>query len=180
MRRPPTGLLLLALVVVAGCGKRERTPPLAPVRLELTAPADLAEVDARTVAVAGRVVPADARVLVDGVEASVRGGAFSAEVALSAGANVIDVQAAAPRHPAAFAAVRITRLVPVAIPDLEGKSPADARDALEALGLGAETRNINPIDFLLPGTVGVCGTEPAADTKVRTGSTVTLLVQKSC
>lgn len=180
MRRAPLGLLLLMVALAAGCGKRKPTPALAPVRLELTAPADLAQVDARTVTVTGRVTPAAARVLVDGREATVRGGAFSAEVALSGGANVIDVQAAAPRHPAAFTAVRIVRLVPVAVPELEGLSVADATNALEALRLKAKVREINPIDFLLPGTVGVCGTEPAADAKLRTGTTVTLLVQKAC
>ncbi len=180
MRRAPLGLLLLALATVAGCGKRERTPALAPVRLVLTGPQDLAQVEARSVTVSGRVAPAGARVLVDGVQATVRGGSFTAEVSLSGGANVIDVQAAAPRHPAAFTAVRITRLVPVVVPKLEGLDPDDATDKLSDLGLKAEVRNINPIDFVLPGTVGVCGTEPGADAKVRVGTTVTLLVQKSC
>ena len=130
--------------------------------------------------VTGRVTPAGARVLVDGVEASVRGGAFEADVVLSGGANIIDVQAAAPRHPAAFTAVRVTRLVPVVVPDLEGLAPAAATDRLEALGLEVEVRDTNPIDFLLPGTVGICGTEPEVDTRVPAGSTVTLLVRKSC
>ena len=178
MRRAPFGLLLVALL--AGCGQRERTPPLAPVRLALTTPADLAEVDQRTITVSGTVSPADARVLVDGVDASVRGGAFTTSVSLDGGANVIDVQASAPRHPAAFAAVRVTRLVPVEVPDVGGLSVDDATERIEALGLEVEVRKINPIDVLLPGTVGVCGTEPGADAKVRVGSVVTLLVQKSC
>lgn len=180
MRCAPLGVLLLALTLTVGCGKRERTPALAPVRLALTAPEDMAELDARTVTVTGTVTPASARVLVDGREASVRGGAFTAEVPLEGGANVIDVQASAPRHPAAFTAVRVTRLVPVAVPDLEGEAPADAADALEALGLQAEVRKINPIDFVLPGTPGVCGTDPGTGEKVRVGTVVTLLVQKSC
>lgn len=180
MRAISTGILLLAVVLPAGCGKRERMPALAPVRIEVTAPADLARVDAPSVTVSGRVTPATARVLVDGVEASVRGGTFSADVPLSGGANVIDVQAAAPRHPAAFAAVRITRLVRIAVPGLEGLTPDAARGRLKTLGLRAKVREINPIDFVLPGTVGVCGTEPATGAEVRAGSTVTLLVQKSC
>jgi Glucodextranase, domain B/PASTA domain len=178
MRRAPLGLLLV--VALAGCGKRERTPALAPVRVALTAPEDLAEVEAPTVTVRGHVTPPGARVLVDGVEATQRGGEFSAEVDLRGGANLIDVQASAPRHPAAFAAVRVTRLVPVEVPKLEGLSPGDATERLQVLGLGAEVRKVNPIDFLLPGTVGVCGTEPEEGAKVRTGSSVTLLVQKSC
>lgn len=171
---------LLLLVALAGCGQRERTPPLAPVRLTVTSPEDLASVEARTITVSGTVAPRDARVLVDGAEATVRGGAFTATVALEGGANVIDVQASAPRHPAAFAAVRVTRLVPVKVPDVGGLSVDDATERLEALGLEVEVRKINPIDVLLPGTVGVCGTEPGEDAKARVGSTVTLLVQKSC
>ncbi len=177
--RGAVGLLLLA-AVLAGCGQRERTPPLSPVRLQLTAPDDLAEVDARTITVSGTVAPAESRVLVNGVEASVRGGAFTSSVSLEGGANVIDVQASAPRHPAAFAAVRVTRIVPVPVPDVDGLTVDDATERLEALGLEVEVRKINPIDVLLPGTVGVCGTDPGTDAKVRAGTTVTLLVQKSC
>jgi hypothetical protein len=130
--------------------------------------------------VRGSVAPAGARVLVQGREAEVRGGQFSAEVDLEGGDNVIDVQAAAPRRPAAMSAVRITRLVPVRIPNVRGYPPEDAVAALEAVGLHADVRETGFLDQLLPGTPGVCGTDPAIGEKVRVGSTVTVAVQKSC
>jgi hypothetical protein len=172
------GLLLTA--GLAACGGRERTPALPPVRVVLTAPADLSSVESRTITVRGTVAPAGARVLVQGREAEVRDGRFSADVELDGGANVIDVQAAAPRRPAAMAAVRVTRLVPVRVPQVEGYPPDDAVDALEAVGLHADVRETGFLDPLLPGSVGVCFTDPAAGEKVRVGTTVTVTVQKSC
>jgi hypothetical protein len=177
VRRLTLGLLLLGL---AGCGERERTPALAPVRVNLSAPADLARVDGRTVTVRGTVTPPDARVLVNGVEATVRGGAFASSVELEGGANVIDIQAAAPRHPAAMTAIRVTRLVPVRVPDVEGLSPHDAVDRIEAVGLVADVHDGGLLDDLLPGTVGVCDTAPPAGEKVRAGSTVAVFTQKTC
>lgn len=178
MRRAPLGLLLV--LALAACGARGRTPALAPVRVQLTAPQDLAEVEAPTVTVRGRVRPAGARVLVDGVQAASRGGEFTAEVDLDGGANVIDVQAAAPRHPAAMTVLRVTRLVPVEVPDLAGETVGDATDRLAALGLQADVDEINPLDFILPGQRGVCGTEPEEGAEVRVGTAITLRVQKSC
>lgn len=180
MRHAPVGLLLV--LALAGCGDRQRTPALEPVRVQLTAPEDLAEVESRTVTVRGRVRPASAEVLVDGVQATAIAGTgmFSAEVGLSRGANVIDVQAAAPRRAAAMAVLRVNRRVPIEVPDLTGDSVDDARDELAALGLEVDVREINPIDFVLPGEPGVCGTEPEEGVRVRAGTTVELLVQKSC
>lgn len=175
-------LLLLAPVVVAlgACGGRERTPALAPVKLTLTEPSDRARVDDRTVVVRGAVEPASARVRVDGVEAEVRGGEFSATVTLSGGANVIDVQAAAPRHPAAMTAVRITRLVPVSVPDLDDYPVDEAVSALEALGLEADVRDSGLIDSIFPGDAHVCATTPGTGERVRVGTTVTLVTGKTC
>lgn len=177
-------LLLLVPVAVAvalgACGERERTPALAPVELRLSAPADGARVDDRTVLVRGAVVPASARVRVDGVEADVRGGSFSATVTLRGGGNVIDVQAAAPRHPAAMAAVRVTRLVPVEVPDLIGYPVDEAVDALEALGLEAEVRDAGLLDAILPGDPHVCTTSPGAQARVRVGTSVTVVAGKTC
>jgi hypothetical protein len=178
MRRLTLGLLLAA--GLAACGERERTPALPSVRLVLTAPADASSVEAHSVTVSGTVAPAGARVLVQGREAEVRDGRFSSEVDLAGGANVIDVEAAAPRRPAAMAAVRVTRLVPVRIPDVEGYPPDDAVSALQALGLRADVRQTGFLDELLPGTPGVCGTDPQIGEKVPVGTTVTVDVQKSC
>src|SRR3954466_3180497 len=108
-----------APALLAGCGgDRKPEPALPPVRLTIDGPLDPATVDKGTVDVHGRVTPADARVLVGGDEAGVEGGAFSATVSLSPGANVIDVEAGAPRRAAAMTAVRVIRRVPVEIPDL--------------------------------------------------------------
>ena len=178
MRRLTLGLLLVA--GLAACGERERTPALPPVRLVLTAPGDASSVDSRAVTVSGTVVPPDARVLVQGREAEVRGGRFSAEVELAGGANVIDVQAAAPRRPAAMAAVRVTRLVPVRVPNVEGFPPEDAVAALEALGLRADVRDGGILDEILPGTPGVCETEPPRGARVPVGTTVIVAVRNSC
>jgi hypothetical protein len=178
VRRLAFGLLLAA--GLAACGGRERTPALPPVHLVLSAPGDLSSVDAHTVTVRGTVVPAGARVLVQGREAEVRDGRFSAEVDLVGGANVIDVEAAAPRRPAAMTAVRVTRLVPVRVPDVEGYPPDDAVDALEAVGLRADVKETGFLDDILPGSPGVCSTDPPAGDKVRVGTTVAVAVQKSC
>jgi hypothetical protein len=176
--RPLLGLILL--LGLAACGERERTPALSPVRVTLIAPADLAQVEAHTVQVRGTVAPAGARVLVDGVEANVRGGAFSAAVELEGGDNVIDVQASAPRHPSAMTALRVTRLVPVRVPDVEGLSPADAEARIEAVGLVPDVHDPGLLDSILPGTVGVCETSPGIGEKVRAGTTVAVLTAKSC
>lgn len=176
---------LVTLGVVAAsltaCGGRQRVPAQPPVQLQLTSPSDLMSVQASRITVSGTVVPAGARVLVDGREAEVVDGRFSAEVDLDGGPNVIDVQAAAPRRPAAMTAVRVTRLVPVRIPDVTGYVPAEAVAALERLGLQAQVKDTNIFDPLIPlGTRGVCRTVPEAGSRVRVGSTVTVEVQKSC
>jgi hypothetical protein len=180
----PVRLLLLAplLAGLTGCGSNpQRTPALAPVRLTIDAPLDAATVDQGTIEVHGRVSPAGARVLVAGDEAGVDGGAFSAIVQLAPGANVIDVEAGAPRRAAAMTAVRVVRRVPVAIPQLAGETPADAIRTLEGLGFKTTTEKAGGLlDDILPGTVGVCDTVPGAGQKVKAGSTVKVRVAKSC
>lgn len=176
------GALILGLsVALAGCASQERTPALAPVKLAVDAPTDESSVESDSVEVTGEVVPRDARVLVAGAEADVRGGSFRATVALDAGVNVIDVQAGAQRRPAAMTAVRVTRLVPVEVPDVEGLEPGAAIDALEAVGLRAELRDAGGLlDELLPGDPSVCATSPDAGEQVRVGTTVVLATARSC
>lgn len=182
MRRALPLLSLGLALAVAGCrDEPEREPALAPVRLAVTVPADAAQVDADEVTVSGTVSPAGTPVLVAGEQAAVSGGTFSAEVDLDPGANVVDVVAGAPRRPAAMTAVRITRLVPVEVPDVDDRDPEEARAALEALGLEVEfSRGGGLFDGLLPGDPGVCGTEPGAGERVRPGSTVTVVVANAC
>ena len=175
-------LVPLAALLVGGCGSDPKPrPALAPVRLTVDAPLDAATVDAGSVEVHGRVSPAGARVLVAGDDAAAGDGSFSATVALQPGANVIDIQAAAPNRPAAMTAVRVVRRVPVVVPDVTGEAPDDAVRRLEDLGLKTRLQDAGGLlDNLLPGTVGVCGTDPPAGEKLRAGSTVTVQTAKSC
>src|SRR3954452_10222279 len=152
---PLRSLLALACALtLAGCGS---TPAprkaLAPVRLTVDAPQDPSTVDASTVEVHGQVWPPGATVLVAGDEAGVDRGGFSAVVDLHEGANVIDVTAGAPRRSAAMTAVRVTRQIPIEIPDLAGASPQEATDRLHALGLKVQIEHGGGLlDDILPGS----------------------------
>jgi hypothetical protein len=183
MRPRATTLAAVALLLgVPGCGGDDpERKPLAPVRLTLDAPADQQTVDVDEVEVRGRVWPARARVLVAGEEADSGGGTFSAQVALDPGANVIDVVAGARGRRSAATAVRVTRIVDVTIPDLEGQVPHDAVRELRRLGLKAESEPRGDLfDDLLPGTSGVCETDPPAGARVPPGTEVAVLYAKVC
>jgi hypothetical protein len=175
-------LLLVPLALLpAGCGSDRPERALGPVRLTVDGPPDGATVDRETVEVHGRVTPASARVYVGGDEAGVDGGAFSAVVRLDEGANVVDVQASAPRRAAAMTALRLIREVPVEVPDLKGQSQDDAVRRLEELGLRAKVERAGGLlDDILPGGRGVCRTQPAGGEHVRAGATVTVQVSKTC
>lgn len=174
-------LLLCLLPVLAGCGEREREPALPAVRLTVSEPADAAELDASSVEVRGAVTPADARVRVNGADTEVVGGTFSADVALDAGANIIDIQAGAPRRPAAMAAVRVVRLVPVEVPDVIDLPVDDAVAELEGLGLEVDLEDAGgPFEGLFPGDEGVCYTDPEAGDEARAGTTVRVGTAKAC
>jgi len=67
------------LVLVAGCGE-EKKPEVAPVKLSVDAPADMALLRDESVEVHGIVSPRTAAVLVEGKSVSVRGGRFSTNV----------------------------------------------------------------------------------------------------
>lgn len=178
MRSAVAIALLLAL---AGCGESERERPRPPVRVEISEPSDLAEVYEDSVEVRGTVVPPDARVLVAGDQADVSGGEFTATVDLEAGANVIDVQAGAPQRPATMTALRVTRILLVEIPPLEGLSPNDAVAALEQLDLVAEIDDTGDlIDDVFFGDEGVCGTQPQQGEQVPPGTTVVVEIQGVC
>jgi hypothetical protein len=180
MRR--TGLLLLfALGAAAGCGDDTPAPPPRPVQLEVLSPSDGGTVQSARVQVRGRVTPSGAEVRVLGRGVDVSGGTFATAVALEEGANLVDVAAAAPGRRPASTAIRVLRVTPVRIPDVEGEDAEDAVGQLEDLRLEVETRRGGGLlDDLLPGGLGVCSLDPPAGTEVRPGSTVTVEVARSC
>jgi hypothetical protein len=130
----------------------------------------------------GVVSPTTARVTVEGKDVDVNGGRFSTQVDLQPGTNLIDVVAgAAGGARPAMAALRVRRQVTVAVPDLTGFTPNDAKDALAGLGLEADVQESSGIlDFLLPENARVCGTDPQPGTQVDPGSTVTVFAAKRC
>ncbi len=180
--RTITAMATVACVLLASCGGTEPAPrALAAVRLQVDAPVDTAVTQEAQVRVSGTVSPASATVLVGGEEATVSDGRFAKTVALQPGVNVVDVQAGAPRRPAAMTAVRVTREVPIAVPDVAGDAPDDAKTQLTDLGFSVEVRRGGGLlDEIVPGTIGVCGTDPEAGELVRPGSTVTVEVRKTC
>jgi hypothetical protein len=184
MRARPPLLLALACLCAAGCGgddqPRAERPPV-PIELEVTAPADMAIVRSETVEVRGSVEPAGAAVRVLGRQARVSGGTFSAEVPLEPGANVIDVMATARGRAPAMTAFRVTRELPVEVPDLSGDEVPEVQKKLGAVGLQPEvTRGGGLLDELLPGEPAVCEQDPEAGAEVRRGTTVHVVVSRSC
>jgi hypothetical protein len=186
MRRHVLVLACLCAAAATGCGggnePRRAQRPSPPVALQVNEPADMTTVRSETVEVKGTVTPAGASVLVVGQKAPVSGGgSFTATVPLEPGANVIDVMASAAGRTPALTAFRVTREVPVTVPDLGGKSEADVDRALAAIGLKPEVeKGGGLIEDLLPGDPAVCQQDPSPGTQVRRGSTVHVVVSKSC
>jgi hypothetical protein len=176
---------LAAVAAVAGCGggdePQARKPP-PPVQLAVDSPDDMATVRTATVDVHGSVSPAGSVVRVRGRAASVTaGGTFTVSVPLEPGDNVIDLMATARGREPALTAFRIVREVPVEVPDLDGLAVADAQDKLGAAGLNVQiARGGGLLEPLLPGDPAVCEQDPRAGTKVRRGTTVHVVVAKSC
>ena len=181
--RVPT-LFILVCLAAAGCGgdDNERAQrPLTPVRLAVNEPNDLAVVQADSVDVQGTVEPAGAQVRVMGERADVSGGTFRAKVALDPGPNVIDVIATARGRGTAMTAFRVTRELPVEVPDLDGLQVQEVDDKLSEAGLRAQVEvRGGLIEELLPGEPAVCEQDPEPGTEVRRGTTVRVEVSKSC
>jgi hypothetical protein len=180
-RLTPLTIAILAVLAV-GCGGDETaTPAPAPVRLTVTAPGDLAVVQDERVAVRGTVSPAGAAVLVRGQAAEVVGGRFTAQVSLDPGTNVIDVAATATDRAPALTAFRVTREMPVEVPDLSGMTAEQARAAVAAVGLKLREEEAGGIlEKLLPGDRRVCRQEPEEGTEARRGTSVGVLLGKGC
>jgi hypothetical protein len=183
MRGLITVLACLA-AAAAGCGgdgeqRAERAPT--PVALTVTSPSDNSVVRTDTVEIRGTVEPAGAAVRVLGREADVTGGEFSAEVALEPGPNVIDVMATARGRGPAMTAVRVTRELPVEVPDLDGLEVVEAQERVAEAELELEvTEGGGLLDELLPGEPAVCEQDPSPGEQVRRGTTVHVEVRRSC
>jgi hypothetical protein len=177
--------VLLAAAVCASlltaCGGSDPAAP-PPVRVTVSDPADQRTVRDGAVDVRGTVRPAGAAVTVRGQHAQVDGGSFRARVPLQAGVNVIDVLASAGDARPALTAVRVKRIVTIAVPDVVGQSPDDARKQLEDAGLKADTRQSGGgfFDELLGQAPQVCETAPAAGDRVDPGTTVAVTVARRC
>jgi glucodextranase-like protein/PASTA domain-containing protein len=182
--RVPTLLIVACLATAAGCGGdgNERAQrPLAPVKLNVNEPNDMAVVQSDTVEVQGTVEPAGATVRVLGDEAEVSGGTFRAQVTLDPGPNVIDVIATARGRGTAMTAFRVTRELPVEVPDLDGLQVQEVEDKLSEAGLRPQIdQRGGLIEELLPGEPAVCQQDPEPGTEVRRGTTVRVEVSKSC
>jgi Glucodextranase, domain B/PASTA domain len=173
----------LALVACAGgvaaCGGSSKPTPR--VQLQINSPSDGALVRSGWVAVSGSVSPSNTSVLVLGKSVPVASGAFSAQVPLRPGTNIIDVLAGAPHAQAAMHVFRIVRQIVVPVPELAGDSSSGAVERLKAVGLVARIRNSSgPFDFLIPISPQVCGTDPGAGQTIPPGSAVDLNVSKTC
>lgn len=183
MRALPVLLVVVALTA-AGCGggdRRRAARPPAPVQLHVSTPTDTAATEAATVTVSGTVTPADAAVRVLGRPAEVVDGSFTTRVALQPGANVIDLMATARGHGPALTALRVTRRMPIEVPDLTHLTPDQAKARVEALGLQLRTENGGGLlEGIMPGTPGVCGQQPDPGTKVDRGTPVLVVVAKRC
>jgi hypothetical protein len=111
----------------------------------------------------------------------VSGGAFSTEVAVRPGSNVIDVLAGARGASTAMSALRVYRELPVTVPDLSGQDISTATAALRRLGLSVRVYDETSFfQKLLPVSKQVCTSEPPAGQPVAPGSPVALEIAKVC
>jgi len=171
-----------ATVALGACGDDDRTPRKPPrVQVEITEPADSATVRGATVDVRGTVSPPTAQVRVLGRPARVSGGEFTVVVPLRPGANVVDVAATARGRSPTLTALRVLREQRVTVPDLVDMELGEARAALAGRGLRLESEDGGGLlDELIPRPPRVCEQRPAAGSRVRRGTTVNVIVARSC
>lgn len=183
MRTCTLAAVLAVALLTTGCGEDEK-PPQRELLVEVTldAPPDAATTRDERIAISGTVKPARASVQVLGSEVDVQDdGAFSTEVALEPGANLIDVAGSARGRRPDFAALRIVREQRVALPDLVGRDADTAQEELEGLGLKVTTEDAGGFfDPLLPGDPAVCSMAPEPGELVLPSTEVTLRVARDC
>ena len=172
----------LALASCGGSGDATSSARALPaVHLRVTAPGDSLTTRGTSVTVRGSVDPPGASVAVLGRPAEVVGSRFTSQVDLQPGANVIDVAATAPQRGPALTAIRVTREMPVAVPDLSGMASGAARRTVEALGLVySQTQGGGLFESILPGAPGVCEQDPPAGSDAMRGTTVRAVLSKRC
>lgn len=184
MRLPLPALAICALAVLPGCGGGDAgaSSQQRSVRVHVASPGDLASVRSATVEIRGRVRPTTATVEVAGRRAPVSGGRFAQAVDLEPGVNVIDVLAADGGARPALTAVRVRRVMTVAVPDVTGLSPDDATAALRRVGLKADVQRQGGgfFDELFGGSPSVCDTDPQPGARADAGATVTVVVARRC
>ena len=174
-------LILSVGLLLSACGEAPKPATNARVTIQLSLPNDGGTTRDEQVIVRGTVSPADAAVRVGGEDAKVDGGAFSKQVTLDPGDNVIDVTATSPGRRPATDAVRVERDMRVPVPRLVGQDVDQAETALDQAGLKAEQQQGGSwLDRVIPGTDHVCSTDPPPGTPVDKGTTVTLLTQRNC
>jgi beta-lactam-binding protein with PASTA domain len=78
-------------------------------------------------------------------------------------------------------AFRVTRELPVEVPELDGLLVQEVEDKLSEAGLRPQIdQRGGLIEELLPGEPAVCQQDPEPGTEVRRGTTVRVEVSKSC
>jgi hypothetical protein len=169
-------------LLMTGCGGDKPATARAPVRLQITAPADQDTVRDDRVRLRGTVSPAGATVVVRGEKADVSGGSWTAEVGLEPGVNVVDVMASSGSARPALTALRVRRVVEVDVPDVTGLSADDAEQELQDAHLEADLQTDKGgfFDELLGGSPRVCDTEPGPGATVGPGTTVTVHLARDC
>lgn len=149
--------------------------------MQIVAPTDRAIIRSATVEVRGSVRPPAAQVRVLGRPALVRGGEFTVVVPLDPGTNVIDVAATARGRSPSLTAFRVTREQRVIVPQLVGVELSELDALLTPLGLRVQSESGGGVlDALIPRAVRVCEQQPAPESKVRRGTTVDVIVARSC
>jgi beta-lactam-binding protein with PASTA domain len=84
------------------------------------------------------------------------------------------------RNPA-LTAFRVTREVPVIVPDLSGKTADEVKTSLGSLSLKPDIQEGGGLlEDILPGDPSVCEQDPRSGEQVRRGTTVHVVVSKSC